>query len=99
MLHFRNAKVAINGTGIMADTASLDLSNNLTPILAVGKRGMINLTPNGELTANISFSYPLEPGNEPIKGIVNYIKNNVDTAGNQAFVVELAGITGSYYLD
>jgi len=99
MLYFKNARIGINGTGIMADSATLDVANDLIPVLSLGKRGMITQTPNGQGTATATFSYISEPGNEPVKGIVDFVKNNQDTAGTNGVVLEVGGISGIFFLD
>jgi hypothetical protein len=98
MIHFKDVKVGINGTGILADSASVSVNNDLIPVFAVGKKGLVNMTPNGGLGGSVSFNYLLEPGNEPVNGICKYIKDNTQSS-YQSVIVEVGGITGSYFLD
>jgi len=98
MLHYKNVKVGINGTGLLAESAQVDVSNNLIPIFSLGKKGLITMTPNGELGGTVTFNYLVEPGNEPVNGICKYVRENAQSSYD-AYVVEVGGISGSYFLE
>jgi hypothetical protein len=68
-------KVSINETGIISESANIDITNPLRPVFSAGRRGSINRVIDGGLQATFNANYYVEPNREPNIGIVNYIKS------------------------
>lgn len=98
MIFFKDAKVVVNGSGLIADTASVNLANNISSILSLGKKNIVSRTTNGGIEGRVNVSYIIEPGNEPVNGLSKYIKNNELSQYDPCYL-EIAGISGSFYLD
>ena len=100
MINFDYCKIMINGSGIAAENASIDSSNSLSPVYAIGKVGIANQIPNGPLRTSFRFNYLPQIENEPIYALVSGIKiatGQLDWTGVQ---IVLGGLTGyNCYLD
>lgn len=93
MIWFDNCDVAIGGSGIMSDSASIEVNNELEPIYSLGRKGIGNQSPNGPIRANFRISYYCELSNEPSFKELNGIKSL--TGFNYSGVqIEIGGITG-----
>ena len=97
-LFFNKCNVAVNGSGIMASTASITKANSLTPIRSVGKKGIIYQSPTGPLTTKYDMSYIVETNNEPNYNIVQALKAVENSFHNNPVVVEVGGISACCYL-
>lgn len=91
-------EVTINNTGLLINSASLNIAANISPIQAIGYNSFIDYQVNGGYTAQITLNYVPEISNEPNRSIYNSIKNNPASFNNQNFQIAYAGITGDYYL-
>lgn len=99
MLFFDQTDVTVNGTGILAQSASLDIASNIQPFRAVGKRGVINQGPTGPKQNSAQTSYLIEVDNEPNYGIVNYLKNFSSTSQEvEPLTLNFGGVSGLFYL-
>lgn len=95
MIEFQNCNVTINGTGLVAESASIDTDPNLIPIYVIGKKGTANVSPNGFLKNTIKFNYYPLLESEPIYFLSSGIKNFVNSAGTMTgVIVTVGGITG-----
>ena len=101
MIEFQNCKALVNGTGIIADSASLSTENNLSPLYVIGKKGIINNSPKGSIKNSFRFSYYPQLNSEPNVLISNLLKNFVNSGGNYSGVtLSICNITGyNCYLD
>ena len=97
-LFFNKCNVVVNGSGIMASTASITTTNSLTPIRSVGKKGIIYQAPTGPLTTKYNMSYIVETNNEPNYNIVQALKTTENQFHNNPIVVEVGGIRACCYL-
>lgn len=97
-LFFNKCDVAINGSGVMADSASINTSNSLEPIRSVGKKGIIYQAPVGPLQATYDISYMVETNNEPNYNIVQALRSLENSFHNKGVVVEVGGISALCYL-
>ena len=97
-LFFNKCNVAVNGSGIMASTASITKANSLTPIRSVGKKGIIYQAPTGPLTTQYNMSYIVETNNEPNYNVVQALKAVENSFHNKPVVVEVGGISACCYL-
>ena len=97
-LFFNECNVAVNGSGIMASTASIATTNSLAPIRSVGKKGIIYQAPAGPLTTKYNMSYIVETNNEPNYNIVQALKATENQFHNTPIIVEVGGIRASCYL-
>jgi len=100
MIYFDECDAIVNGTGILATQASLSISNSLTPIKTIGKRGALTQSAQSDLTANLQLNYFLETDNEPNYELVQEIKNFFlkDEIYSPKQLV-IGGISGEYYLN
>lgn len=99
MLYFNDCKVVVQDSGVLAETVSVDISNNLRPIYVLGKKGAVNQSLFGGLQGGFRFSYSVEVSNEPNFGLVSYIKDNSDhNASYSAIQLSAGGLSGSCYL-
>ena len=94
---FDQTDVLINRTGLLCESASLNQQNNLRPIYTLGKQKISNQSPNGPITSNLNLNYTIDTTNEPIYAISTGII--AETGDYQTTIVEIGGITGSYYLE
>lgn len=92
MLNFNNIDVIVNGTGIVAESASIDNSNNTTPAYSLGYGGVFASPQTGPIINKINLSYLLELGTESNFAVVNDIKNN--PTGHTGINISLANLTG-----
>ena len=97
-LFFNKCNVAINGSGVMADSASINTNNNLEPIRSVGKKGIIYQAPAGPLETTYEISYLVETNNEPNYNIVQALRSIENSFHNKGVVVEVGGISALCYL-
>ena len=97
-LFFNKCNVAVNGSGVMADSASIRTSNSLQPIRSVGKKGIIYQAPNGPLTTTYNISYLIETNNEPNYNVVQALRSIENSFHNKGVVVEVGGISALCYL-
>ncbi len=94
-----NVNVFVNGSGILAEIASLSTSVNLTPIHILNRKGSVNQSIGGPLSSKFSFTYPVELNNEPNFLQVKYLKTGFNNFNFDGSIVSIGGITGSCYLD
>lgn len=95
MVYFDNCDVIVNGSGLLADSASLNIDNSLIPIYVLGKKGIVNQSPNGPLRSTFQFSYIPEVSNEPnynCTQIINQLLNDIYYSGVS---LEIGGIIGT----
>src|SRR3990167_6777018 len=99
MVFFDKCDVAVNGTGIMADSASLSSENVLTPIYVVGYKGIKDNSPGGNIKNTFQINYFIEPNRSPNFSIINDIKTFTNDNTWTPQTVEIGTITGfSSYL-
>ncbi len=99
MILFDKCDVKINGTGIIAESASIDESVQLQFIEAVGYRGNLGPSSNGPRISTIQIDYFIETRNEPNYKIVSGLKRNQNTFHYEPISVVVNSITGSGYLE
>tara|TARA_R110000822_G_scaffold67572_7_gene164496 strand:+ start:3286 stop:4119 length:834 start_codon:yes stop_codon:yes gene_type:complete len=99
MLFFDQTDVTVNGTGILAQSASLDIASNVQPFKSVGKRGIINQGPVGPKQNSAQASYLIELDNEPNYQTVDYLRNfNSTTQEVDPLTLNFGGVSGLFYL-
>jgi hypothetical protein len=99
MINFKDIKFSINGgSGVLADNASLSLSNSLTPLFTVGSRGVSNQFPTTQVRGTVTASYTAEVDNEPNFAIVSFLRTGFENFNYNPAVVSLAGLSGSFHL-
>lgn len=94
MIYFDNCDMVINSSGILAESASINAENTLSPIYAVGKRGILNQSPAGNNPLSFRFNYIAEISHEPNFSTVDLIKNLIDDSSYEGVTLEIGGITG-----
>ena len=100
MVFYDNIDVAINGSGILAESASIAQVNYLAPAYILEKRGEMSQPVKDSIRSKIDIGYLVEVDHEPSLGIVNSIKEfRTDDHDAKPFVVEVANISGSFYLE
>lgn len=99
-LTFDNIDCAINETGILAYSASLDTSNSIDGAYVLGYQGIVKQLPFGPVKSTFQATYSPEIGNEPNFSNLNKIKSFISESGYAGERFELAGIVSfNSYLD
>jgi hypothetical protein len=105
MIFFNNCDVRINGTGVMAKTASVSTANSVTAQRSMGKNLAVGVQPDGPYANEIKLTYLLEIDKDPVfANLLDFINlqhnttnpNYEDIAGR---TLSVGGITGTYYLN
>jgi len=97
MIFFEKCDVLINGTGILAESASLSVDTPFASVDVLGthfSQGYVNL---GNLQNSVELSYFLETTKEPNRLILNQIKENRLVVPTTTLTI--GGLSGSFYLD
>lgn len=99
MIFFDQIDVTVNGTGILAENASVSVQADLVPAYVIGRRGIVDQAPSQGINNSVSLSYFLEVDNEPNYGIVDQIRNFSSTTEElQPTTINIGGISGVFYL-
>ena len=100
MVFYDNIDVAINGSGILAESARISQVNYLDPAYVLEKRGEMSQPVKDSIRSKIDIGYFVEVDHEPSLGIVDSIKKfRTDDHDAKPFTVEVANISGSFYLE
>jgi hypothetical protein len=100
MVFYDNIDVAINGSGILAESAAIAQVNYLDPAYVLEKRGEMSQPVKDSIRSKIDIGYFVEVDHEPSLGIVDSIKKfRTDDHNAKPFTVEIANISGSFYLE
>ena len=75
MVIFDQCAIKVNGTGLLAESASIQSSNSISPVYAIGQKGVSNTVPEGPVTHDFRISYYIHLDKEPCLAEVNNIKN------------------------
>lgn len=99
MLFYDQVDVTVNESGVLAQSASIDSSAELTPIYSVGRKGISAQTPNGPRSYSADISYYVEVDNEPNFAAINNLKT-FDSLTEDAppIYLNIGGISGAFYL-
>jgi len=92
--YFNDIDISIGGTGILAESASLSSENSIAPHFILGKRGIIDQSPEGPTKTTFSFNYLLEIDNEPGLTGINKLKTLSNPNSGENITISIAGITG-----
>ena len=95
MIEFTDCDVIINGTGLVADSASISERNSIKPAYGVGRFGVLML-PDGPKTSDIQINYTLNPLKETNLRIINDLKSNPPIIN--PINIEIAGLRCSGYI-
>lgn len=89
-IYFSNVLTHVNGSGLLAESASIEISPSFTPTNSLGFNGIIDQPPAGPVRTTISFSYTCVPESEP-----NYVNSSGlrTYLGDCPSVIHCAGIT------
>lgn len=99
MINFNEIDVTVNGTGILAENASVSANNNLAPIYALGKKNITPQAITGPFQGNMQFDYIMDLGVEPNQPITTTLKTTFPTFHHEPSRITIAGLTGFSYLD
>lgn len=91
-IKFSNVAVHVQGSGIMAESVSIETSNSLISANGLGFNGVCDMPPSGPVKTTISFSYNLAPQNEPVYATSSGLRSYL---GNCENVVHCGGLTAS----
>ena len=89
-----NVHCHINGSGILAQNASILQDNSLVPAYAIGKFQAINQVPNGPIKSAFAFNYYPIVTKEPSYEILNTLRRLSDDLVYSGTTIEIAGVTG-----
>ena len=99
MVYFDNCDIAVNGSGLLATSATLASVNNLDPAYILEMRGEMGKPPTDSIRNTLTMEYFIEGDNEPNLEILNSIKAfRTDDHIAKPFPVEVAGVIGNFYL-
>jgi hypothetical protein len=99
-LIFDNCDVTINGSGILATSASIASENSIESAYILGYKGPTNQIPNGPIKSVINYTYIPVISQEVNFGVSNKIKKMTDDSNYFGEKLELAGLTNDYcFLD
>jgi len=98
MISFENCEVRVNGTGILATSASLSSDTRVMPIRALGFMRPYSYSYEGVAQSSLSLSYFMEPAKEPFFSYLNFIKNLNSSDQDYQFEISIGQVTGRYYL-
>tara|TARA_R110000772_G_scaffold249530_3_gene364030 strand:+ start:16454 stop:17299 length:846 start_codon:yes stop_codon:yes gene_type:complete len=98
MINFDKIKIEVEGTGIIANSASLSTSASLADIKSVGKIGTFNQIPSGPKTSFLQFSYLIDMNKEPNLIIADEIKNTLNDLSYLTPTISIGGVSGQGYL-
>lgn len=98
-IYFDKAVVTVNNINLMADSASIDYSNTVTPLYSLGRRGPFIQAPQGSVKSNFNINYYVSTVKEPNFTIANQIRTGHSTFNYISTQVAIAGITGQCYLE
>jgi hypothetical protein len=98
MVFFNDCDIRINGTGLMAQRASIKSSNSLKKIKPLGRADAIELTPNGVVQNSFSATYYVDLDRDPCYPETVRIKNSTEFEQASPQVIEVAGISGVFYM-
>ena len=105
MIFFNNCDVRINGTGVMASTASVSTANPVRAMRSMGKNLAVSIAPDGPYANEVKMTYLLEIDKDPVfANVLDFINlqynttnpNYEDIPGRN---LSVGGITGTYYLN
>ena len=97
MIFFEKCDVSINGTGILAETASISSNAQQTPVTVLGFRSPQGFTTAGNFQNSVELNYFFEVYKEPSYKILNQTKNNL--LNPPPVTIVIGGISGTYYLE
>jgi hypothetical protein len=97
MLNFHNLEISISGVKILAQTASIDESNSLSPVFALGYKGNLQTVPSAPIKNTVNLEYIIEPGIDIGQKLVDRIRNyDFNSFPTQ---ISIAGKTGMGYIN
>ena len=82
----------------MADAVSLSSQNSLRPIRTLGKKAQTSIEPEGSVSSDLSASYYIEVGKDLGYAEVSGMKATTNFENLTPRTIEVAGVTGSFYL-
>lgn len=92
VLMFDQLAVKVNGSGILAESASISSKNTLDGAYSIGNKGICNQIPKGGIENNFSLSYYINLSGEPCFSEISNIKSITGLYGG--INIEVGGITG-----
>lgn len=92
-----NIAVVFNGSGILAESATITTRNTLNPVQSLNRHGSIKQSPRGGLESTFNISYFVEIS-DPILRHVGFLRTGVQNFHFDGQVVSVGGITGNCYL-
>lgn len=95
-VRFYDVLCYVNTTGILAESASIEVSNSLAPAYSLGARGSCDQSPSGPLKTTLTLDYYLQTNKEPnyitASGLRSYVSESPVTVG-------IAGLGAVAYLE
>lgn len=100
MLFFDQVDVSINDSGVLAQSASINVAAELSPVYSVGHKGIHSQSPNSARNYNANVSYYLEVDNEPNFAALENLKTfNSTTEEVPPVYLNIGGVSGAFYLN
>lgn len=95
---YRDVEIAINGTGLLIDSATLSINPRISPIGAIGMTSFYDYAVDGNLECELTINYIPEVSNEPNYSICRNIRFFPNSYTNRNFTISYANISGNFYL-
>ena len=97
-INYEKIEVKVGETGILADSASVDISNELQSIYSLGYRGELFQTPTGPKNSEFRLNYFLDVGSDPSYNVVDIIRNLNKDSDYERVEVSVGNLSGNGYL-
>lgn len=99
MLYFDEVDVKVNGSGILAESASVSTTPALETYLALGCKGPFSNTPAGGIKTSFQFDYFVEMVNDQAFNVATGLRNSHNALTYSSVPISIAGISGEGYLE
>lgn len=95
---YTDVNVVINGSGIMADSASVSTRNDLQEVYILGRKGIVGQVPKGPLQSSFSVDYYLKTSHDHALNTISVLRTGHNTINYPPDMISIGGITGASYL-
>ena len=97
MIFFNNCDIRVDGTGVMASQGTMTSQSPIIPTRNIGKN-RANTAPGGTFQNSLRFNYFVNIDKDPCYARVSDLKGTTNFSGLSPQTIEVAGVSGSYYL-
>lgn len=94
MILFSDIDILVNGSGVLAENATINSDNSLSPIYSIGNVGVCSQAPQRGLRTNFQLSYFPTLNQEPSISTLQTLKTLLDDSIYAGITIAVGGITG-----